>query len=72
MAVDKLTPLGDPAPNGPKWFSAVEMIRLAADQDWLHKATKEIPKYWRLKRGRRMNPLSCHALANWELMKLIN
>ena len=33
------------------------MIRLAADQDWLHKATKEISKYWRHKRERRMNPL---------------
>jgi hypothetical protein len=28
------------------------MIRLAADQDWLHKATKEIAKYWRNKRER--------------------
>jgi hypothetical protein len=42
MAASKLTPLGDPASNAPKWFAAVEMIRLAADQDWLHKATKEI------------------------------
>ena len=57
MAVDKLTPLGDPAPNAPKWFAAVEMIRLAADQDWLHKATKEISKYWQHKRERHMNPL---------------
>ena len=57
MAVGKLTPLGDPAPNAPKWFAAVEMIRLAADQDWLHKATKEISKHWRNKRERRMNPL---------------
>ena len=24
----QLTPLGDPAPNAPKWFAAVEMIRL--------------------------------------------
>ena len=47
MAAGKLTPLGDPAPNAPKWFAAVEMIRLAADKDWLHKATKEISKYWR-------------------------
>jgi hypothetical protein len=55
--VGKLTPLGDPAPNAPKWFAAVEMIRLAADQDWLHKATKEIVKYWRHKRERRQSPL---------------
>jgi hypothetical protein len=52
MAVGKLTPLGDPAPNAPKWFAAVEIIRLATDQDWLHKATKEIAKYWRHKRER--------------------
>jgi len=56
MAVGKLTPLGDPAPNAPKWFAAVEMIRLAGDQDWLHKATKELSKYWRHKRERRQNP----------------
>jgi hypothetical protein len=55
MAVGKLTPLGDPAPNAPKWFAAVEMIRLAADHDWLHKASKEISKYWRNKRERRTN-----------------
>ena len=30
-AVGKLTPLGDPAPNVPKWFAAVEMIRLAVN-----------------------------------------
>jgi len=42
--------------NAPKWFAAVEMIRLAADQDWLHKATKEISKYRRNKRERCVNP----------------
>ena len=52
MTVGKLTPLGDPAPNAPKWFAAVEMIRLATDQEWLHKATKEVAKFWRCKRER--------------------
>jgi hypothetical protein len=32
MAAGKLTPLGDPAPNAPKWFAAVVLIRLATDQ----------------------------------------
>jgi hypothetical protein len=58
MAVGKLTPLGDPAPNAPKCFAAVEMIRLATDLDWLHKAAKELSKYWRHKRERRMNVAS--------------
>jgi hypothetical protein len=44
MAAGKLTPLGDPAPHAPKWFAAFEMIHLAINQDWLHKATKEIAK----------------------------
>jgi hypothetical protein len=56
MTAGKLTPLGDPAQNAPKWFAAIEMVRLAADQDWLHKATKEIAKYWRYKRERRRGP----------------
>lgn len=53
MSVGKLRPLGDPAPNAPKWFAAVEMIKLATDQAWLHKATKEIARYWRQKRERK-------------------
>jgi hypothetical protein len=57
MAVGKLTPLGDPAPNAPKWFAAVEVIRLATDRDWLHTATKDLSKYWRQKRERRQSPL---------------
>jgi hypothetical protein len=56
MSAGKLTPLGDPAPNAPKWFAAIEVIRLATDQDWLHKATKEVAKFWRNKRERRQTP----------------
>ena len=66
MAVGKLTPLGDPAPNAPKWFAAVEMIRLAADQDWLHKATKDVAKFWRHKRQRYQTHLSSTRLGKLE------
>ena len=62
MAVGKLTPLGDSAPNAPKWFAAVEIIRVAGDQDWLHKATKEISKYWRNKRQRHTRQVSAGIL----------
>jgi hypothetical protein len=55
LAVGKLTPLGDPAPNAPKRFAAVEVIRLATNQDWLHKARKDIARSWRCKHGRRLN-----------------
>jgi hypothetical protein len=56
VRVGKLTVLGDPAPNAPKWFSAVELIRLAADRDWLNRASREVSKYWRHKRERRSKP----------------
>ncbi len=50
MGTGKLEPLGEPAPNAPKWFCAIEIIRLATDRDWLHRATREISKHWRQKR----------------------
>jgi len=53
MASGKLEALGDPAPNAPKWFAAIEIIRLATDRDWLNKATREVSKYWRQKREKR-------------------
>lgn len=52
MAAGKLKPLGEPAPNAPKWFSAIEIIGLAADGVWLSRATRELSKYWRRKRER--------------------
>ena len=56
MGAGKLEPLGDPAANAPKWFAAVEVIRLAADREWLNKATREVSKHWRYKRDRRGRP----------------
>src|ERR1017187_4275225 len=56
LRVGKLTPLGDPEPNAPNWFSAVELIRLAADRDWLSRASREVSKYWRHKRERCSKP----------------
>jgi len=63
MRVGKLVPLGDPAPNAPKWFAAVEVIRLAADRDWLSKATREVAKYWRHKRERQASAVTLLARA---------
>jgi hypothetical protein len=64
MASGKLTPLGDPAPNAPKWFAAMEMIRLAADSDWLHKATREVSKYWKQKRERQQSPRGSYRVSD--------
>lgn len=49
----KLNALGDPAPNAPKFYAAIDVIKLLFDKAWLHRATMEIGKYWRHKRARR-------------------
>jgi hypothetical protein len=49
----KLRPLGKPNPNAVKFFSAVELITLLADREWLDEATKTIGQYWRRKNARR-------------------
>ena len=49
----KLRPLGRPRPNGVKFFSAVELVALLADRDWLDEATKTIGQFWRRKNARR-------------------
>jgi hypothetical protein len=36
-----------------KFFSAVELIALLADRDWLDDATKTIGQYWKRKNARR-------------------
>jgi hypothetical protein len=63
LRAGKLTPLGDPAPNAPKWFAAIELIRLAADRDWLSRASREVSKYWRHKRERCGKGRSASSLA---------
>lgn len=53
MAARHLEPLGKPAPNAPKYFSAIEIMNLAVDRAWLDKATKIVSQYWVKKRQRK-------------------
>src|ERR1700710_1173289 len=49
----KLKPLGRPNPNAVKFFSAVELMKLLADREWLDEATKTIGQFWKRKNTRR-------------------
>ncbi len=42
----KLRPLGRLKPNAVKLFSAVELIVLLADREWLDDATKTFGQFW--------------------------
>jgi len=55
-AAGRLVALGDPAPNAPKWYAAVEVVRLAMDQEWLHKSTRVVTRHWLQKRCHRADP----------------
>jgi hypothetical protein len=50
-----LKPLGRPNPNAVKFFSAVELIALLADREWLDEATKAIGQFWKRTNARRNN-----------------
>ena len=63
VSTGKLRPLGRPNPNAVKFFSAVELMALMADREWLDEATKTIGQYWRRKNARR-NGLTIESLAN--------
>ena len=53
VTAGKLRPLGRPNPNAVKFFSAVELIALLANREWLDEATKTIGQFWRRKNARR-------------------
>jgi hypothetical protein len=53
VSAGKLRALGKPRPNAVKFFSAIELITLVADPDWLDDATKTIVQFWRRKNAQR-------------------
>jgi hypothetical protein len=63
VGAGKLRPLGRPNSNAVKFFSAVELIALLADREWLDEATKTIGQFWKRKNARR-NGLSIQEKAD--------
>jgi hypothetical protein len=53
VSAGKLRALGRPRTNAVKFFSAVELMALLTDREWLDEATKTIGQFWRRKNARR-------------------
>lgn len=53
IAAKLFKPLGRPASNAVKYFSAVEILALFNDYDWLNKATLKVPQHWEAKNSRK-------------------
>src|ERR1035438_1539790 len=47
VSAGKLRPLGKSNTNAVKFFSAVELIALLADREWLDDATKTTGQFWK-------------------------
>jgi hypothetical protein len=42
-----LKPLGNPPPNGVKFFATVDVLEVSKDKAWLNRATLAVNSYWR-------------------------
>jgi hypothetical protein len=48
-----LKPLGNPPPNGIKFFATAEVLELAKDRSWLSKITGAVNQHWHKKNARK-------------------
>lgn len=55
VAARLLKPLGNPPPNGIKFFATADLLELAKDRSWLVKLTTAINQHWRNKNATRKN-----------------
>ena len=53
VSAGKLKPLGRPNTNAVKFFSAVELMALLADREWLDEATKTVGQFRKWKNAKR-------------------
>lgn len=52
-----LKPLGKPATNGHKFFSALEISSLSENREWLDKATRTVAKHWKDRNSNSSQPV---------------
>jgi hypothetical protein len=48
-----LKPLGNPPPNGIKFFCTADVLELLKDRSWLTKATNTINQHWQRQNSRK-------------------
>jgi hypothetical protein len=49
VAARLLRPLGNPAPNGVKYFATMEILELCKNRTWLAKVTNAASEHWKQK-----------------------
>jgi hypothetical protein len=56
VAARVLKPLGNPSPNGTKFFATPEILKLSRDPAWLARVTTVLQHHWQQKNQRRTPP----------------
>jgi hypothetical protein len=57
VAARLLKPLGNPAPNGIKFFATSELLELVKDKTWLVKVTNAVNQHWQKQNAAKKNSL---------------
>ena len=55
VAARLLKPLGNPPPNGIKFFAASELLELVKDRAWLAKVTNGLNQHWQRRNAAKKN-----------------
>jgi hypothetical protein len=66
-----LRPLGNPPPNGIKYFSTAEVLDQTKDRSWLAKITNTVCQHWQKKNARKKGRLagtSSNGVEGFELL----
>jgi hypothetical protein len=58
VAARLLKPLGNPPPNGIKFFAASELLELVKDRAWLVKVTNTVNQHWHKQNTRKKKSLA--------------
>ncbi len=53
VAARLMKPLGNPPPNGIKFFATVDVLELIKDRGWLVKVTTAINQHWHMQNARK-------------------
>jgi hypothetical protein len=51
-----LKPLGRPMPNSDKYYARARILEVAADEEWLSRATAALSQHWQNKNARKSKP----------------
>lgn len=62
VAARLLKPLGNPPPNGIKFFATADVLEHIKDRSWLVKVTNTVNQHWQRKNARRNAQSATHSM----------